>query len=148
MKKKITYNTVARLARELQPSQQVKLISDLLNKFNLDQLEAFQTKIPLLKEELRQKQEQIKRAQKKDAERIAKGYSPVTLIANSWIEERWQVETSVSGQEKRYLYYILRWKDGKRLKSKTLKRGELADPEIRAMVEQKLGKPIDPYYDS
>lgn len=144
--KKITYNTVARLARDLQPSQQVKLMSDLLKKFDLEQLEAFQIEIPSLKEDLRHRQAQRERAQEKDAQRIADGYLPLTLVADSWIEERWHTITTVSGEERKHLYYFLKWKEGKRLRSKSLRREDLADPEIRALVEQKLGKPIDPSF--
>ncbi|PSF35791.1 hypothetical protein C7H19_15310 [Aphanothece hegewaldii CCALA 016] len=145
--KKIPYNTVARLARELQPSQQVKLISDLLKNFELEQLEAFQIEIPSLKEEVTRNQKQRELAQLKDAQRIAQGFLPLTLVADSWIEERWETKTTVSGQERRYLYYFIKWKEGKRLRSKSLRREDLADPEIRAIVERKLGKPIDPSFE-
>jgi YesN/AraC family two-component response regulator len=60
--KKITYHTVAKLAKNLQPVQQVKLVSELLKNFDLEQLEEFQLEIPSLKQAVLRKQEECGKA--------------------------------------------------------------------------------------
>jgi hypothetical protein len=144
--KKITYSTIVRLVRELQPVQQVRLMTDLLRNFDLEQLEAFQIEIPSLKEVLLEQQKEREKMTKQDTQRVKKGLVPISLIANSWIEERWIKSISVSGQERQYLCYNIKWKEGKKLRSKSLKREDLQDPEVRTLVERKLGRPINPSF--
>ena len=142
--KKITYHTVAKLAKDLQPVQQLKLVSELLKNFDLEQLEEFQLEIPSLKRAVLKKQEERQEMSEEDAERVRKGLLPISLIANSWIEERWVQTSAISGNKR--LYYNIKWMEGRRMRTKAIKREDLKDPEVRALVERRLGRPIDPRF--
>jgi hypothetical protein len=36
--------------------------------------------------------------------------------------------------------------EGRRMRTKAIKKEDLKDPEVRALVERKLGRPIDPKF--
>ncbi|NQY07508.1 MAG: response regulator [Flavobacteriaceae bacterium] len=143
---KVNYSSVLRLSKDLPPPQQLNLVSDVISQFSLDQFNEFEQQLSSLKLQVQQGEAQRDLLLKEDEERIKQGKFPLNLLRQGYIEVQTQSRKMVSGEMKQYKYLSVRWIDPKtkRLRGKNLKKKDLKDPDVRSIVEEKLGRTLNP----
>jgi YesN/AraC family two-component response regulator len=129
------FSSVFSLAEELTPSQQYRLVYRLIANFKPEQFEDLQESLPTLASMAQKRQEMQEE-------------TLLQLLAKekSRIEPRVETRELKRTQElKHYQYYYLRWPiPGQRdWGTRKITQKELKDPQIRKMVEEKLGKSIE-----
>ncbi|WP_107667091.1 response regulator [Cyanothece sp. BG0011] len=142
---KVNYSSVLRLSKELPPPQQLNLVSDVISQFSLEQFNEFEQELPSLKLQVQQGEAERNLLEQEDEERIKQGKFPLNLLRQGYIEVQTQSRKMVSGEMKQYKYLSIRWIDPKtkKLRGKNLKKKDLKDPDVRRIVEEKLGRPLN-----
>ena len=143
---KINYHSVLRLVRELPLTQQLELVSQVVSKFPLEQLDTLQNDLPHLRALAQEEQTKRELVAQNDLKRLKQNQIPLALLEEGYIEIRNRPYHSVSGETREYTYLYLRWTDPetKKLKGRTIKKKDLQEPRVLGIVEQKIGKTIDP----
>jgi YesN/AraC family two-component response regulator len=142
---KVNYSSVLRLSKELPPPQQLKLVSDLVSQFSWEQINEFEDNLPSLKLQIQKNQETQKLLQQEDEERIKQNKFPLNLLRQGYLEILNQSRKTVSGEVRQYKYLCVRWIDPKtkKLRGRNLKKKDLKDPDVRIIIEEKMGRTID-----
>ena len=142
---KVNYSSVLRLSKELPPPQQLKLVSDLVSQFSWEQINEFEEKLPSLKLQIQENEDKQKVLEKEDEERIKQNKFPLNLLRQGYLEVLNQSRKTVSGEDRQYKYLCVRWIDPKtkKLRGRNLKKKDLKDPDVRRIVEEKMGRTID-----
>ncbi|NJM90259.1 MAG: response regulator [Hydrococcus sp. RU_2_2] len=145
--KKIHYNTVFKLVRELNSDLNYKLTIENIKRFELDQFEALRKNLPILEAQVREEQERREFLIQRDIEREKQGKLPLLPLIEGAIDPRRYNSKSKSGEIKRYRYFYLRLPNpnGGYI-SQPIDKEHLNDPDVREIIERKLGKPIDPEF--
>ena len=137
---KANYNSVLKLANELPQIQRANLVSTLITTLSTEQLDNLQDEFPTARVFVQEEEEQRSILALEDKERVAQGKIPLLLLQDGYIEERFQKQTLASGEKTEYRYLYLRWFDPEtqKLKGRKLKKKDLEDPAVCAIVEKKL----------
>lgn len=133
--KKPYLGAVYSLAEELTPSEQYRLVYRLIANFKPEQFEDLQESLPSLASLAQKKQEMQEET-----------LWQLLGKEKSRIEPRVETRQLKTTQElKHYQYYYIRWPiPGQReWGTRKIAQKELKDPQIRKMVEEKLGKSIE-----
>lgn len=142
---KVNYSSVLRLSKELPPPQQLKLVSDLVSQFSWEQINELEEKLPSLKLQIQENEDKQKVLEKEDEERIKQNKFPLNLLRQGYLEVLNQSRKTVSGEVRQYKYLCVRWIDPKtkKLRGRNLKKKDLKDPDVRRIIEEKMGRTID-----
>ena len=142
---KVNYSSVLRLSKELPPPQQLKLVSDLVSQFSWEQINELEEKLPSLKLQIQENEDKQKVLEKEDEERIKQNKFPLNLLRQGYLEVLNQSRKTVSGEVRQYKYLCVRWIDPKtkKLRGRNLKKKDLKDPDVRWIIEEKMGRTID-----
>ena len=142
---KVNYSSVLRLSKELPPPQQLKLVSDLVSQFSWEQINELEEKLPSLKLQIQENEDKQKVLEKEDEERIKQNKFPLNLLRQGYLEVLNQSRKTVSGEVRQYKYLCVRWIDPKtkKLRGLNLKKKDLKDPDVRRIIEEKMGRTID-----
>ena len=142
---KVNYSSVLRLSKELPPPQQLKLVSDLVSQFSWEQINELEEKLPSLKLQIQENEDKQKVLEKEDEERIKQNKFPLNLLRQGYLEVLNQSRKTVSGEVRQYKYLCVRWIDPKtkKLRGRNLKKKDLKDPDVRRIIEEKMGTTID-----
>lgn len=139
IERKVRFNTVVKLAKSLSPSQSYQLVCRLIENFSWEQVEELQEVLPSLTAIAKEEMEKRIQLEREEQERAAQGKISLILLKKGTIEVK--LHKMADGQVKKY--YILRWRDNtKKLCSRSLKEADLTEPQVRQIVESKLGEAI------
>jgi YesN/AraC family two-component response regulator len=144
--KKISYKIAEQVSLDLHPNHQYKLVSRLIQDFTIEQVEALSEELAILKAVAREKQQQIELLLEIDKERIKQEKLPLLPLKEGKISLRTHKYTSTDGEVKIYQYIHIRSPHlgiGE-FSSSTIPKKHLRDPDVRKIVEEKLGRAIDP----
>ena len=80
-----------------------------------------------------------------DAQRIKENKLSLIWLKDCYIDVQKHIHRTKDGKKREYNYIYVRWMDleTKKLKGRSLTKKELQDPLVRAIIEEKSGKPID-----
>lgn len=139
------FSTVVRLAKSLPQSQSYELVSQLIENFTWERVEELFEALPSLTAVAKEEMEKKAQLEREDRERVAQGKVSLILLKKGTIE----VKSHKMADGRLKNYYVLRWRDDtKKLCSRSLTEADLAEPQVRQIVESKLGKAIQFYPDS
>lgn len=137
---KVRSTTVLRWAKELNSTQQFKIVCQLLERFDPYQIEDIQYELQSLSVIAQEEEEQKRLRELEDKEREANGQIPLSLLEDGYIEARYQDYTNSRGETKQYKYLFVRWRDpiSKKLRGRSLREKDLQDPKVLEIVNRKL----------
>ncbi|MGF1487363.1 MAG: response regulator [Prochloraceae cyanobacterium] len=144
--KKAGLRYISELADQLSERQKYKLIISLASHLSINLLRDLQNQLSTffgeaqnrenqLKKEREKKEKEEQERQKKDEQRRKEGKVPLSFLENCYIEVK----------DDRYV--VLRWKKnkpggGEQLKSRSIKKKDLEDPEAREILRRRTRKKI------
>jgi YesN/AraC family two-component response regulator len=142
--KKIHYNTLFKLVRELNSELNYKLTLENIGRFNLDQFEELRKNLPILEKQVKEEEQKRKILSHKDRERVKQGKLPLLPIIDGSIDSKPYTYTTKTGEVRRYQYLYLRLpnSDGS-FTSKRIEKEHLKDPDVRQIIEEKLGRSVE-----
>jgi CheY-like chemotaxis protein len=145
--KKIRYNTVFKLVRELDSDLNYKLTIESIKRFQLNQFEELRKNLPVLEAQVREEQKRREFLIQKDLEREKQGKFPLLPLIEGAIDTRsksYQSKDDAITRSYRYLYLRSRDPLTGNYSLCPIPKEHLKDPDVRQIIEEKLGKPLDP----
>jgi CheY-like chemotaxis protein len=146
--KKIPYQTARRIACELTLELRYQLALDLIKTFTLQQFKNLSLHLGDIETSVREEQEKREKLLRIDTERVEQGKFPLLPLEEGTIDERPYAYKQTDGEISQYRYLYLRCRDPKtkRYTTRSISKEHLKDPEVRKIIERKLGKPLDPEF--
>lgn len=147
--KKIRYNTVFKLVRELNSELNYKLTIENIKRFELNQFEELRKNLPVLEAQVREEQKRREFLIQRDREREKQGKLPLLPLIEGAIDTRakkYQSKDDEITRSYRYLYLRSRDPLTGNYSLFPIPKEHLKDPDVRKIIEEKLGTPLDPDY--
>ncbi len=140
---KVTYRTVWKLAKQLPAKQQNKLISSLLEKCDLEQVQDLQYELLSIITMLQEEERERELIEIEDRNRASQGLFPLALVLDADLEIREKIYDK-KYQDKSSSYYslMLRWKepDTNKIRRYTVTPELWSDEQIRKILLRKFEK--------